>query len=90
MPLQRVSPPYVALVLTFVVTGIVHDIVTMVVRQDLAFLFTPWFLFLGIGVVLSKVTGMNIGAKSWWLRAVIHSIYLGVCLALALLIFTVR
>jgi len=90
VPLQRVSPPYVALVLTFVVTGIIHDIVTMAVRQDLAFLFTPWFLFLGIGVVLSKVTGMDIGARSWRLRAAIHSIYLGVCLALAFLVFTVR
>jgi D-alanyl-lipoteichoic acid acyltransferase DltB (MBOAT superfamily) len=89
VPLKQVSPPYVALVLTFVVTGIVHDLVTMAVRQDVAFLFTPWFLFLGIGVVLSKVTKMDIGASSWWWRAAINSTYLGVCLALAFLTFKV-
>ena len=90
VPLKKVSPPYVALVLTFVFTGIVHDLVTMAVRQEVAFLFTPWFLFLGIGVVLSKATGMDISASSWRLRAVFHSTYLGVCLALTFLVFTVR
>jgi D-alanyl-lipoteichoic acid acyltransferase DltB (MBOAT superfamily) len=90
VPLKRVSPPYVALILTFVVTGIIHDVVTMAVRQDVAFFFTPWFLFLGIGVVLSKMTGMDIGACSWKLRAVFHATYLGVCLALAFVVFTVR
>ena len=89
VPLKKVSPPYVALVLTFLVTGVVHDVVTMAVRQDVAFLFTPWFLFLGIGVVLSKVTKMDIGASSWWWRAAIHSTYLGVSLALAVLTFKV-
>ena len=90
VPLKGISPPYVALILTFVVTGIVHDVVTMAIRQDVAFLFTPWFLFLGIGVVLSKATGMDIGARPWRLRAVFHSTYLGVCLALAFLVFAVR
>jgi len=90
VPLKKISPPYVALVLTFVVTGIIHDAVTMAVRQDVAFLFTPWFLFLGIGVVLSKITGMDISASPWGLRAAMHSAYLGMCLAFAFLVFTVR
>ena len=90
VPLKRISPPSVALVLTFVVTGIVHDVVTMAIRQDVAFLFTPWFLFLGIGVVLSKVTGMDIGVSPWGLRAALHSTYLGACLAFAFIVFTVR
>jgi hypothetical protein len=89
VPLKKVSPPYVALVLTFVVTGIIHDLVTMAVRRDVAFLFTPWFLFLGIGVVLSKMTRMDIGTRSWRSRALIHSTYLGVCLALTFLVFNV-
>lgn len=89
-PLKRVLPPYVALILTFVVTGIIHDAVTMAVRRDVAFLFTPWFFFLGIGVVLAKATRMDLGAYSWGVRAVCHSIYLGVCLALAFVVFTIR
>lgn len=89
-PLKKISPPYVALVLTFVVTGIIHDLVTMAVRGELAFLFTPWFLFLGIGVVLSRLLAMDIGARSWWLRATLHFTYLLGCLSLAFLVFTVR
>jgi D-alanyl-lipoteichoic acid acyltransferase DltB (MBOAT superfamily) len=90
IPLKKISPPHVALVLTFVVTGIVHDLVTMAVRQDFAFLFTPWFLFLGIGVVLSNLTEMDIGASSWRLRAACHAAYLGACLVLAYICFTIR
>jgi D-alanyl-lipoteichoic acid acyltransferase DltB (MBOAT superfamily) len=89
-PLKKVSPPYIALVCTFVFTGIVHDLVTMAVRRDIAFLFTPWFFFLGMGVVLSQAADMDIGARPWVLRAAVHTTYLGVCLALALLVFTVR
>ena len=90
VPLKSVSPPYVALVLTFIVTGIIHDVVTMAVRQDIAFLFTPWFLFLGVGVILSKVTAMDVGAYPWGLRAVIHATYLGVCLVVAFFVFPIR
>ena len=89
VPLKKVSPSYVALILTFVVTGTIHDAATIAVRQDFAFLFTPWFLFLGLGVVLSKVTKMDIGASPWWRRAAIHSAYLAVCLALTFLTFEV-
>jgi D-alanyl-lipoteichoic acid acyltransferase DltB (MBOAT superfamily) len=90
VPLKSVSPPYVALVLTFIVTGVIHDLVTMAVRQDVAFLFTPWFLFLGVGVVLSRVAGMDIRAYPWGLRAAIHAVYLSVCLAAAFIVFTIR
>jgi D-alanyl-lipoteichoic acid acyltransferase DltB (MBOAT superfamily) len=90
VPLKRWLPPWAALVLTFVVTGIIHDVVTMAVRRDIAFLFTPWFLFLGAGVVLSNLAGMDVRARAWGLRAVINAVYLVVCFALALIIFPLR
>ena len=89
-PLKKVFPSYAALILTFVVTGIIHDLVTMAVRHDVAFLFTPWFLFLGIGVVLGKVVRMDISEHSQGIRATIHLAYLGGCLALAILVFAIR
>ena len=84
VPLKNVFPSYVALIFTFVVTGIIHDLVTMAVRQDVAFLFTPWFFFLGTGVVLGKSAGMDISERSWGVRAATHLTYLGVCLACAI------
>ena len=89
-PLKKFMPPYLALVITFVVCGAIHDLVTMAVRRDVAFLFTPWFFLLGIGVVLSKATHMDTGRYSWPIRAVINTVYLGACLALAILVFAVR
>ena len=89
-PLKKVFPSSISLILTFVVTGIIHDLVTMAVRKDIAFLFTPWFFFLGIGVVLGKAAGMDLATSSWTVRAAVNSIYLGVCLALAILVFTTR
>ncbi len=89
-PLKKHFPSHISLILTFIVTGIVHDLVTMAMRQDVAFLFTPWFFFLGIGVVLGKVAGMDIAASSWGVRAAVHATYLSVCLALATLVFTIK
>ena len=85
-PLKKVVPAYVSLIITFVSCGAIHDLVTMAVRRDLAFFFTPWFFFLGIGVVLSKATRMDLGHCSWSARAAINSIYIGVCLVLATLV----
>jgi uncharacterized membrane protein len=89
-PLKKVFPSYISLILTFVVTGVIHDLVTIAVRQDVAFLFTPWFFFLGIGVVLGKAARMDLATSSWAVRAAVNSTYLGVCLVLAILVFTTR
>ena len=89
-PLKRIAPPAVALVLTFVVTGIIHDAVTMAVRQDVAFFFTPWFLFLGIGVVVSNQVSMDLSASPWGVRAITHLAYLSACLLLAFLFFSLK
>lgn len=58
-PLQGILPRAPALVLTFVVCGTLHDLVTSAVRSSVAFLFTPWFLLLGSGVVLGSRLGWS-------------------------------
>ena len=90
VPLKRVLPASVALVPTFVVTGMIHDAVTMAVRKDIAFLFTPWFFFLGIGALIAKATRMDAGGYPWSLRAAVHTSYLAVSLGFAFLVFTIR
>jgi len=88
-PLKRVCPPALALVLTFAVTGIIHDLVTMAVRRDLAFLFTPWFLFLGLGVALGQAARMDLATWPWVARAALHAGYVSACLVLAVAVFRV-
>jgi len=65
VPLRTLFPNHVSVVLTFVVCGLIHDLVIMAVRQDVVFLFTPWFFFLGISVVLGKLLRVDFAAYAW-------------------------
>jgi hypothetical protein len=84
LPLKGVLPPTVALVGTFVFCGAFHDIVTTAVRGSMAFFFTLWFFFLGVGVVLGSARNMDLSGRSRALRATSNLTHIGVCLAPAL------
>ncbi|MCB8979806.1 MAG: acyltransferase [Ardenticatenaceae bacterium] len=84
VPLRRVLPPAVAFILTFAISGGLHDLATMAVRWSPAFLFTPWFVLLGIGAVLGRIVGMDLGKRPFWMRAAVNLTYLIVCLLPAL------
>lgn len=83
-PLQQVLPSALALVVTFVVCGAIHDLVTMAVRGAPAFFFTPWFFFLGVGVLLGRASGLEFSARSWSVRAAVNLMYVLACLAITL------
>lgn len=84
-PLRRILPPAAALIMTFIISGGIHDLATMAIRRSFAFLFTPWFFLLGVGAVLSRAIGMDLSNHPWWIRAGINLIYLVFCLALTLI-----
>lgn len=81
-PLCRIVPRSAALVLTFVACGVLHDLVTMVLRGSVTFLFTPWFFFLGMGVVLGRWLGLDFSNRPWGTRAAIILTYIVGCPAL--------
>ena len=84
-PLQRVLPAALAVIMTFVVSGLIHDLVTMALRRSVTFFFTPWFLVLGIGVVLGRAVNMDLSNLPWWIRASINLTYLIIGVAITLL-----
>lgn len=85
-PLKLALPPAAALVATFVVCGAIHDLVTMAVRGAPAFLFTPWFFFLGIGVLLGRAAGLDLSGWPWPVRAAANLGYVAACLGVTLAI----
>ena len=85
-PLRHVAPPAIAVLLTFIVSGAIHDLVTMAVRGDLAFLFIPWFFFLGLGVIGGRAMRMDLSGRPWLVRATVNIVYVAVCLAAVLAI----
>lgn len=77
-------PDWLATLLTFSVSGAVHDIAASMITRQLVFVCTPWFWFMGIGLLVSRSLGMNM--KGWppVARAASHLTYIGGCAVLAL------
>jgi hypothetical protein len=83
-PLRRVLPAVAAFLLTFIISGGIHDLVTMAISRYVAFFFTPWFFLLAVGAVIGRVIGMDLADRPWGVRAGINLTYLLFCLALTL------
>lgn len=86
LPLKRAMPAPLALLATFVVSGALHDLVTAAVRGAPAFLFTPWFFLLGLGVLLGEALKMDTSSSAWSVRAAVNLAYLCSCLAAVLIL----
>ena len=80
-PVQRRAPSAVAVMVTFLVSGVAHDAAATIVRRSFTFLVTPWFFLLGSGVLVARATHMDLSLRSWWWRATVNLIYLAGSLA---------
>ncbi|MBL4659579.1 MAG: hypothetical protein JKY19_04425 [Alcanivoracaceae bacterium] len=88
-PLKRIFPTIIALIMTFVFSGLLHDLAIIIVKGSVVIIFAPWFLLLGIGVVLGQELGINFSSKSWLFRASINLIYLIACYILSRLAMSI-
>lgn len=71
-PLQRWCSKPLALWLTFVGNGLLHDVVTMLARWDVAFFFIPWFSLLGAVVIIESQFQWQLRASPTFLRIFYH------------------
>ena len=85
-PLKRVLPRALAVIMTFAISGGIHDLATMAVRRSPAFLFTPWFFLLGVGVVLGRLTRLDYSDHPWGVRAGINLAYVAIGLVVTLIV----
>jgi len=81
-PLKRELPAGFAVVLTFVFCGLVHDLVTTLIRGKLSLFFSVWFLLMGTAVTISKFLNYDLSNKKWIFRALMNLTIIGVCLFL--------
>ena len=81
-PLKKVFPIGISLVLTFVFCGLIHDVVTTLVRGKISLFFTVWFFIMGFMVVISKQLNYDISNQKWILRAFLNLSIIGACLFL--------
>jgi len=82
-PLKTILPPALSLILTFGFCGFLHDTVIMLVRWDFALLFTPWFLIMGLWLVISDFIKIDYSKYTWIGRAFINIFIIGSCFILA-------
>ena len=83
-PLRKVLPAAVALVATFVLSGALHDLAASLVMRTTVFVCTPWFLLLGIGVVIGRSLEMDLSRYAGVVRAAANILYLAGALVLSL------
>lgn len=79
-PLQRFLPSALALILTFIVSGAIHDLVIMLVRREPAFLFTPWFFLMSVLLIIARAVKLDYAHVSFPLRVTINLAYIIGCL----------
>jgi hypothetical protein len=84
-PLVRVMPLTAALIMTFVVSGAIHDLVVSAILGSATFVVTPWFLLLGLGLVFGRAANLDFSGRPWFVRALVNLGYIGLCLALTLI-----
>ena len=84
-PMRRLLPAGPAVVVTFLVSGAIHDVAVTLVTGSLTFLLTPWFTLLGLFVVLTSRLGLEHRSRVWGIRAGINVGWIMVGLALVLL-----
>lgn len=83
-PLCRYLPPWLAVLMTFAVSGALHDLAVSLVKWQWTFVFTPWFLLMGVGVVLSKYYAVSYDAYPWLVRAALNLLMIAATLSLSI------
>ena len=79
-PLSVFLPIWLATILTFTVSGGLHDLAVSLVKWRVTFFFTPWFFLMGLVVVASKQFNISLKGYPWSIRALLNMTIIGVCL----------
>ncbi|MEW9796555.1 acyltransferase [Alteromonas sp. CYL-A6] len=84
-PLKTVLPVPLAQLLTFIVSGAVHDIVISLVAGSAYIVFTPWFFLVGIAVLITNALRCSVSMLSINGRAMTHISLIALCYGFSLL-----
>ena len=71
-PLSHKLPLALATVLTFTVSGFLHDVVVMLIKLQPSFTLTLWFTLMGSAVVLSSYADLCYRRFDWPIRAFVN------------------
>ena len=75
-PLNALFPIWLSILLTFAVSGALHDFVVTVVKWRVTFFFTPWFALMGVIVLISKSYTISYQGNSWLIRMLFNLFFI--------------
>ena len=81
-PLANFLPISLATLVTFLVSGALHDIAVSIIKWKIVLFFTPWFGLMGLVVIVSKAVGISYGQVSWPIRALTNASFIFVSLGI--------
>lgn len=80
-PLRAWLPLTLAILLTFVVSGALHDVAVSIVKWRPVFFFTPWFFLMSVALIILQISQVRYPRLPWLLRAIANVCVVGLCLA---------
>ena len=83
-PIKKIFPVAVSLLFTFIISGLIHDIVTTIFRGKISFFFSIWFLFMGLAVLITRTLKHNFSRQIWIVRAFINLSIISTCLVMTI------
>lgn len=88
-PLKKVFPIGLSVIFTFIFCGLVHDLVTTILRGKISLFFTVWFLVIGFVVAISKQINYDLSHIKWIFRVLVNLSIIGICLLVTIYINTI-
>lgn len=71
-PVGNITGASLATIVTFAVSGALHDLAVSAVKTKIIVFFTPWFIFMGLMVVITSQTGISLRRQRWGIRALFN------------------
>lgn len=87
-PLSKWLPQWFAIVMTFAVSGALHDLAVALLKWQIIFFFTPWFTVMGLAVLLTEKLGIKYVNFPWTARALFNLTIIVVCYSITAVIDT--
>jgi hypothetical protein len=84
-PLSQFLPIWLAIIITFAVSGALHDLAVTLIKWEFRFIFTPWFLLMGALVSLTKKMSISYHKYFWGIRASINITSIVICFTVAIM-----
>lgn len=81
-PIGTYLPVSLAIIITFLVSGALHDLAVSLVKWQFVFFFTPFFVLMGLFVVMSNKLNISYARYPWGIRAFINAFFIGLSLSI--------